>query len=166
MTYLIVLAIGVAIGAAVVAWTDRYINAESKWTLATAQKVREQADQMLATAEVQAVRAEALTTPTGEYLAVKPKVTVRLGSGYRLARDWARELFTADATPDWQPGEIAALPPSRIAPAKPLRARGGLPQSRLSWPLRRPSPSPLVMPKWLAPTSDRLARVRTLARSL
>lgn len=160
MTYLIVLAVGVAVGAAVVAWTDRYINAESKWTLATAQKVREQADEMLATAEVKAVRAEALTTPTGEYLAVKPKVTVRLG--YRLARDWARDVFTPEPSePDWAPGELTAA----LAPRPPLRVPSGVPaRRRFTRPIGPIWPTPAQVAARLARIADptRAWRVKVL----
>ncbi|WP_020525888.1 hypothetical protein [Catelliglobosispora koreensis] len=119
------------------------------WKLRTAQAVRDQADEMLATAEYAQVRADALMTPTALHETVKPPAWAR------LAR-WIDARFApAEQTPDWKPGEVLNLPPSTLAPPLPARTRGLVHPSRRSWPLKqRPAfPTP----------ADVAARLRALA---
>lgn len=110
----------------------------------------------------------ALYEPTGPMPILLPSWHLRIRLAGREIRDWGRDLFMAETpAPDWAEGEIAALPPSRLAPPArpPLRTRGQLPQSRLSWGLRPPKPpavTPLVMPRRLEPTPDRQTRLHML----
>src|SRR5687767_1721496 len=122
---------GAAVGGGAV-WLAIGWHAEvAAWKLQTAQKVRDQADEMLATAEYAQVRADALMTPTALHETVKPRVRVRFA-------DWWRGRFAhAEQTPDWKPGEVLNLPPSTLAPPLPVRTRGPVHPSRRSWPLKQ-----------------------------
>lgn len=138
---MILFLLGLLAGAAIAAWMCKWDLLQAAHERSTAEAALLQADDMLAAAERSAVRAEALTTPTGEMQVVRP-LSVRVRMAGRSAREWARETFAGPSQgPVWAPGELKSL-----APKPPLRTRGELAPARGSWPLaeRRLSPFPLL----------------------
>lgn len=126
-------------------------------SLALAQAVREQADEMLADAEHARVRADALTTDT----TAMPVLEERQPSLWSRVRAGMRGT---DPTPDWTRAELAAInqaPEPEYAaplpvPAAPVRRRLRPDRDRSGWPNRsiRRCPSPVQVAARLAKIDD------------
>lgn len=89
-----------------------------------ARRMLAEADRVLSTAALEINYAVALKTPTEAYAVIKPRVRVK------GLFEWAFGQPAGEALPDWQPGEIAAIPegalvrpPLRPRPVRPARAR-------------------------------------------
>lgn len=116
-----------------------------------AKAIREQADRMLFEAELAAITARALTTPT-QALAVA-SVRVRVGRGWTGLKEWAGATFGPDGHEGFEGEHLDEL--------KAMRAQ---PSPRAKWPLRQ-RVTPLAMPKHLPPDPERAFRIHTLART-
>ncbi len=145
---LIAVALAFAGGLAVMWWTDRWINEDSRWRLRMAQAVRLAADEMLAAAEESACRTAALTEPTAEHQTVRPRMHLRLVAAVRDRFDRAPE------SRDWTDDELAQ--------AMQTSAVGG---RRQPW-LRPAAPTPAELAHRLASIHARRYRAAsTLVRA-
>jgi hypothetical protein len=122
--------------------------------IATARKIREQADEMLFSAELAAISVRALTTETCEM----PTVKVRVGRGWAGLKEWSQATFGGDQHEGWE-GEHAQ---ELAIVSEAVRSKQS--NSRTKWPLRQ-RVTPLVMPQHLPPDPERALRVHTLART-
>jgi len=134
------LAMGAGITWAVVEW--RLAVAEDAERRAVA--IRDEAARIEAHAAALEATARALYTDTSELPVVVP-VSVRVRAGLMLTevREWAAGLGP-DRSPDWQPGELAALT------RPPLRTKSGTPARQRRWilpgqPETPATPSPVLL---------------------